>query len=204
MTKRLKLTIKSLEGETFLYNSYYEELVKQIINLIGTEYVGISSILTKKPVETDEGIWIVKYGTILLCSPFWEKCVNLLHLLKSNIILQNKHFQIARMQFYKQETLKKGLLLSGVYAKYNGEYLQYEKSPEIFSEALRQNLIEIFIKKYNIPPIDKRFFFTLNKGFRKNEYNDVIAYKGIYNIFGSEELCNLFTELFVTGILKNH
>lgn len=200
MSKRLRVKLKVTKGEVFLCEGYHEEIYRFFMKYFENLHFSATSFLAKKKIETDEGIWLINKVDLIICSPYIEKLVKLaMNLPKDNMIIQNNVFEVQKVVFISQEILFEGRILSGIYSHGPYGYLEYEKSPEIFSEYLRQRLIYIYKDINGVEPQDKRFMISLKKGWTKYYTLNIPMYKGIYQMFGSTELCNIFIQSFVTG-----
>lgn len=202
---RLRITLKLCANDIFLYEGYQDEVLLYFRELFNTEHVSVTDFLSPRKIETDKGIWLINKANLIVCSPF------LCSFMKEIVSLPGKQFNIQEnmiaidnVKICRQETLYEGILLSGVFSHTGGSYLEYEKSPELFSEHLRLNLIEVYkIINNREEPEDKRFFISLHKGYQKQYILGKPVYKGIFEIFGSPVLCSIFNQCFVTGKLRD-
>lgn len=204
MNIRLKITFRFLTNGIFLYEGYQNDLLLYFRKFFNTEYLTVSDFLSSKKIETGNGIWLINKANLIICSPFlYSFMKKIINLPGKQLNIQENIFAIDNVKICQQKILNKGILLSGVFAHNNGNYLEYERSPELFSEYLRQNLIEIYKNINNcMEPDDRRFFISL-ESHKKQYILGKPMYKGIYEIFGSPELCSIFTQYFVTGQLQD-
>jgi|LFRM01.1.fsa_nt_gb CRISPR/Cas system endoribonuclease Cas6 (RAMP superfamily) len=204
MGMRLRLTLKPSANSFFLYEGYLDDVVLFFRQLFNNEHVSVTDFLSSRKICTDKGIWLIGKSNLVICSPFLQSLMREIVLLsRKQLIIQENTLEITNVEICRQKTLYEGLLLSGVYSYSGSDYLEYENSPELFSECLRQNLLDIY-RKINDQeePEDKRFFISLNKAFKKQIILGKPTYRGIFEIFGSPELCNIFNQCFVTGRSK--
>jgi len=200
MDMRLKITLKVCANDVFLYEGYQEHILLYFQGLFNNSHLSITDFLSPRKIKTDKGIWLIDKANIIICSPFLGSFLKqILYLPGKHLEIQGNMLVIDNVRLYRQETLYKGILLSGVFSHKDGVFLEYEKSPEMFSEYLRLNLIEVYKTVNKKEPDDKRFFIGLNGGCRKQYILGIPMYEGIYEIFGSPELCSIFNECFVTG-----
>jgi len=205
MNVRLRITLKLRSSDAFLYDGYQDVVLLYFRELFNNEHVSVTDFLSPRKIETDKGIWLIDKANLIICSPFLHSFIReIVSLPGRQINIQGNTLIIDNVKIYRQETLYEGTLLSGVFSHAGGDYFEYEKSPELFSEHLRLNLIEIYKTINNQEePEDKRFFISLNKGYQKQCILGKPMYKGIYEIFGSPELCSIFNQCFVSGKLRN-
>ncbi|BCS82420.1 hypothetical protein CaldiYA01_23800 [Caldicellulosiruptor diazotrophicus] len=96
-----------------------------------------------------------------------------------------------------QQPKTSGNLLSGVFVQKDGACLEYDRQPEIFSEMLRRQLLNIYYQRFGTHPEEQRFFFVIKDGLKKQHVvPSRIEYFGRYEVFASTELLDMFCQLF--------
>jgi len=202
---RLRITLNLCESGIFLYEGYQDELLLYFRHLFDTEHVGVTDFLSPRKIGTDKGIWLVSKANLIVCSPFLRSSMReIMSLPGKKLNIQGNGLAVDNVKICRHEMIYEGILLSGVFSHAGGSCLEYEKSPELFSEHLRLNLIEVYRAVNNLEePEDKRFFISLSKGYRKQYILGKPVYKGIFEIFGSPGLCGIFNQCFVTGKFRD-
>ncbi|WPX08761.1 hypothetical protein [Anaerocellum danielii] len=186
------------EDGVFLPSFYYNELFHVIRNLLSTELFTITHVRTKNKKEVEDGVWVFENFRIYLATPFVElitqnilKIYEVLNSLFEGIYLKN-------ISYRKMEAKSKGILISGAYAqKKDGICIEYEKQPELFSETLRKQLLDIYYSRFGKHPEDQRFFFIITENLKRQHVIDNrVEYFGRFEIFASKELLEMFCQMF--------
>jgi len=154
-------------------------------------------VRTRNKREVEDGVWVFENFRIYLATPFVELVTQ--NIFKIYEVLNSlfKGICLKSISSRKVEVKSKGTLLSGVYAQKEGRCIEYEKEPEIFSETLRQQLLDIYYKRFGKYPEDQRFFFLITKDLKKQHVIDGrIEYFGKIEIFASKELLEMFCQMF--------
>ena len=185
------------EDGVFLPSSYYNELFHVIRKLLSTELFTITTVRTRNKRKVEDGVWVFENFRIYLATPFVELVTQ--NIFKIYEVLNNlfKGVCLKSISSRKVEVKSKGTLLSGVYAQKEGTCIEYEKEPEIFSETLRQQLLDIYYNRFGKYPEDQRFFFLITEDLKKQHViDDRIEYFGKFEIFASKELLEMFCQMF--------
>ncbi|AEH51254.1 hypothetical protein [Pseudothermotoga thermarum] len=185
------------EDGIFLPFSYYADFFEIVRNIMKTDIFSISPIITKNKKEVQDGLWVFKDFRVYLVSPFIESVGR--NFVDFHEILNAYHegIELSQVVLRSAPVRKTGKLLSGVFANLDGRCIDYEQSPELFSECLRQYLLQIHKLKYGTIPDDVRFFIRLKGEIRKQKLlADRLEFFGDVQIFSSDELAKTFCEMF--------
>jgi len=177
------------EDGVFLPSSYYNKLFHEIRKLLSTELFTITAVRTKNKKEVEDGVCVFESFRIYLTTPFVELVTQ--NIFKIYEVLNSlfKGIYLKSISFRKVEIRSKGILLSGVYAQKEGRCIEYEKEPEVFSETLRQQLLDIYYNRSGKYPEDERFFFLITEDLKKQHIIDNrIKYFSKFKIFASRDL----------------
>lgn len=205
MNMRLKIIFNLPNSDAFLYNGYQDDVLLYFKEYFNCEHIGITDFFSPRKIETEKGIWLSNIASLIVCSPLLLSRINeIVGLPGKQLKIQGNTFITDHVRVYDQETLYDGILLSGAFSCDGNSFCEYEKSPELFSEQLRLNLIDIYKNINNQEePEDKRFFISLKKGYKKQYILGRPVYRGVYTIHGSLVLCGIFNQCFVTGRLRS-
>lgn len=183
----------------FLPSSYYSRIYDSIGFLLASEQFTISPIRTRNKKEVDDGVWVFQDFRIYFVTPFIELFArNVLDIYER----LNGLFDgicLRRISCKTQQPKSSGSLISGVFARNGDTCVEYDKQPEKFSEALRRQLLNIYYQRFGAYPQDKRFFFVIKDGLKKQHIiPSRIEYFGNYEVFASPELLDVFCQMFST------
>ncbi|WP_271629082.1 hypothetical protein [Caldicellulosiruptor sp. DIB 104C] len=178
-------------------SSYYSEVYEALKSLLATEQFTISPIRTKNKKEVEDGIWVFEDFRIYLATPFLELVTQNILKIYDGLNSLFDSICLKKISCRTKQPKASGILLSGVFAQKDGACLEYDRQPEIFSEMLRRQLLSIYFQKFGAYPEDKRFFFVIKDGLKKQHLIESrIEYFGKYEIFASKELLEMFCQTF--------
>lgn len=184
------------EDGVFLPSSYYSDVYEVLKSIFKTDCFTISPVRTKNKKEVKEGIWVFEDFRIYLATPFLELVTKNIFKIFETLNSLFDGIYLKRICCNSQKPKTNGVLISGVFARENDTFLEYEKQPELFSEVLRQYLLNTYFKKYGFYPEDRRFFFVVKGEIEKKVIFSRIEYFGEYEIFASQQLVEMFCQLF--------
>ncbi|WP_232841794.1 hypothetical protein [Caldicellulosiruptor acetigenus] len=197
MAKYFTFHFWAREDGVFLPSSYYSKVYEVLKSLLATEQFTISPIKTKNKKEVEDGVWVFEDFRIYLATPFLEFVTqNILKIYESlNGLFEGIYLK--KISCRSQQPKASGNLISGVFAQKDGVCLEYDRQPEIFSEVLRRQLLNIYCQRFGVYPEDQRFFFVIKDGLKKQHLiKSRIEYFGRYEIFASGDLLDMFCQMF--------
>ncbi|WAM33896.1 hypothetical protein [Caldicellulosiruptor morganii] len=191
------LNFYAKEDGVFLPSSYYNEIFNTIKNIVKSDLFTISPVKTRNKKEVEDGVWVFKDFRIYIATPFIELFTENLFKIYEYLFNPFNGIYLQKITFKKVGVKKSGSLLSGVFAGQGKVRIDYQKSPEQFSESLREFLIDIYRRKFGSVPQDTRFFFIIKDKLKKQwVIADRLEFFGDYEIFSSDELAEIFCQMF--------
>jgi len=185
------------EDGVFLPSSYYSRIYETLSFLLASEQFTISPIRAKNKKEVEDGIWVFEDFKIYLATPFLELVIQNILKIYERLNGLFEGIYLKRISCRTQQPKTSGSLISGVFAQKEGACVEYDRQPEIFSEALRRQLLSIYYQKFGAYPEDQRFFFVIKDGLKKQHIiPSRIEYFGKYEVFASAELLDMFCHMF--------
>lgn len=185
------------EDGVFLPSSYYSRIYETLSFLLASEQFTISPIRAKNKKEVEDGIWVFEDFKIYLATPFLELVIQNILKIYERLNGLFEGIYLKRISCRTQQPKTSGSLISGVFAQKEGACVEYDRQPEIFSEALRRQLLSIYYQKFGAYPEDQRFFFVIKDGLKKQHIiPSRIEYFGKYEVFASAELLDMFCQMF--------
>jgi CRISPR-associated endoribonuclease Cas6 len=183
------------EDEPFFFDEEYKKYLSHFFKMIlkDTPFV-FSDIIPMKKKPVSNGFWALKRAALILNTPFQDFLPDIAtKIVKTPVDFKYGSLIFERAIFQKVRFETTGYLLSPVRVVLpTGENLMWEQEPARYSEALRQDLIEKYVKLYGKMPEDNRFLFSFINGFELEEADsEFISYRGRFMMFGSEELISV-------------
>ncbi|HEY8361903.1 MAG TPA: hypothetical protein VIK77_03340 [Tissierellaceae bacterium] len=197
MAKYFTFHFWAREDGVFLPSSYYSRIYETLSFLLASEQFTISPIRAKNKKEVEDGIWVFEDFKIYLATPFLELVIQNILKIYERLNGLFEGIYLKRISCRTQQPKTSGSLISGVFAQKEGACVEYDRQPEIFSEALRRQLLSIYYQKFGAYPEDQRFFFVIKDGLKKQHIiPSRIEYFGKYEVFASAELLDMFCQMF--------
>ncbi|TYP55427.1 CRISPR-associated endoribonuclease Cas6 [Thermosediminibacter litoriperuensis] len=191
---RLRLEIYFKKDAFFFDRGYKINLSSYFREVIKNQFFVFSDIIPSKKKPAKDGFWALDRAALILNTAFQELLPDIaLKIMNTPVDFRYGRLTFSKAIFQRVPLERTGYLLSPVaVALLAGENLLWEERPERFSEALRQMLVDKYIRLYGRRPSDDRFLFRFRGRPVKEELDSgVIAYRGKFEIFSSEELVML-------------
>ncbi|SNX53618.1 CRISPR-associated endoribonuclease Cas6 [Thermoanaerobacterium sp. RBIITD] len=189
---RLRLEFQFRERAVYFDKNYKENISNFFRKAFKCDYFVFSDLIPIRKKVADDGFWGINKGALYFNTPFIkDKFYETTKLPEESIMLKYGQIKINKVILLNSVVSVNGYVLSPIMATKDDKYIEYEKEPEFFNYILREKLIKKYQKIYGNMPEDDRFIFFFRGTPEKIISDGFVAYRGPYQIYGSDELINL-------------
>lgn len=187
--KGIRLSVIFKFDSPFFFENNYKDAISNFLLDKKLKHFTFSDLVCKRKKVQGEGFYALNEARFDI-SMFNDK--SLIDLMNS-LVTEGINFKYGRAKinsvtFRNVPYFNEGYLLSPAFALNKNKSIDYTENPELFSETIRNRLIEKYIQIYGIYPKNDSFIFIFNKKVEKIFNRDLVCFKSKFEMYGSKDL----------------
>ncbi|QCX34079.1 CRISPR-associated endoribonuclease Cas6 [Caloramator sp. E03] len=187
--KGIRLSVNFKFNSPFFFENNYKDVISNFLLEKNFKHFTFSDLICKRKKEQLEGFYALNEARFDISMFNDESLIDLMN----SIVTEGINFKYGKAKvnsvvFKNVSYFNEGYLLSPVLALNKNKSIDYIENPELFSETIRNRLIEKYIQIYGIYPENDSFIFLFKNKIEKICSSDFVCFKSKFEMYGSKDL----------------